>query len=127
MLRILGIVFLVLIIGFVAILAMGYFQSNTERGLARAFIERLSDKDIDGMKEMMAPELAASFPYDGFEEAIETAKPFTEISFSGFASDTGGTRVDGTATTADGCESPVNVSFANEMVIGFDVESLCYD
>lgn len=125
MFRILGIVFVVLIGIFVIAIVGGLFGSSAERDLAREFMNRVSVSDYAGMREMMHESLAVQFPDETLAEGLANVATYTEVTFSGFETNTSGTKVDGTAVTADGCESPVTFTFVNEVLMAFNIETVC--
>lgn len=107
-------------------IAIGSWSAEGERDLARTFMSHLNDRNFDAALAMMHPGLATQFPEDTLAQAVGNLAVYSDISFSGFETSTEtGTTVSGTATTADGCESPVTFTFVSEQMVSFNIETLC--
>ncbi|MEM9754815.1 MAG: hypothetical protein AAF914_02420 [Pseudomonadota bacterium] len=126
MLRWIGLGVLGVVVVFGLVLALAGFSAGGERDLARTFMGHLGDRNFDAALAMMHPDLASQFPGDTLARGVGDLAVYTDISFSGFeTSSERGTTVSGTATTANGCESPVTFSFVSDQLVAFNIETLC--
>ncbi|WP_186827026.1 hypothetical protein [Shimia ponticola] len=127
MLRALGIIFLVLIVLVGGGLIFGLSSSGTERDLARTFISHVSDRDFPSMRDMMHPELAKQFPIETLSRELGQVAVYDDVNFNGFNVGTNGTTINGSASTASGCTSPMTFTFRDDIIIAFTINPLCFD
>ena len=102
------------------------WSTSGERDLARSFIIQMSSGDAEGAYDLFHPQFKAGYSLEQFVEAIAGVKPYTEVSFNSVARSTDKpTEIKGTATTADECESAVELKFVDETIVAFDIQPLC--
>lgn len=111
----------------VVVLAIGavLMMTKGEREIARNFVIQLSSANPDSAREHMHEALAAQFPDGKLNEAMAGAQPYTEVSFSKVEASGGVTKLEGTASTADGCSSKLSFELVNGQITSFNVEPLC--
>lgn len=127
MLRVLGMIFLGLLVLIGGGLVLGLFSSGSERDLARTFVSHQSERDFPAMRAMMHPELAEQFPIETLSRELGTVAVYDTVNFNGFHVGTNGTTVNGSARTANGCTSPLTFTFRNEVIVAFTINPLCFD
>lgn len=121
--------FLKIILGIIVVVALGFtavmMMTSGEREIARSFLTQLSSSNPDSAREYMHEALAGQFPDGKLNEVMAGTRPYTDISFSKLEASGGVTKLEGTASTADGCSSKISFELVNDQITSFNVEPLC--
>lgn len=123
--------FLKIVAGLVVLGVLGFgavmYMTAGEREIARNFLTQLSSQDPDSARAFMHEELVKQFPDGRLAEAMAGARPYTDVSFASVEASGGVTRLEGTASTADGCSSKISFELVKDQITSFTVEPLCRD
>jgi hypothetical protein len=105
--------------------AIVMFVTSGDRTMAKQFVMDLSSGAHEQAASVMHEELLKEFPVERMQEAFQNVKPYTEVGFNSINASGGRTSLEGTATTADGCESIVSVVLLNDKIVSFNINPLC--
>jgi uncharacterized membrane protein affecting hemolysin expression len=122
--RIIYIVVGIAVLGAVAFGAV-MMVTSADRNLAKQFVVDLSSGAHEQATAVMHEELIKEFSLEKMQEAFQNVKPYAEVSFSSIKASGGRTSLEGVAKTADGCESIVEITLLNDLIVSFNISPLC--
>jgi hypothetical protein len=108
-----------------AAFAIVMFVTSADRTMAKQFVIDMSSGAHEQAASVMHEELLKEFPVERMLEAFANVKPYTEVGFNSINASGGRTNLEGTATTADGCESIVAITLLNDKIVSFNITPLC--
>jgi hypothetical protein len=121
--------FLKILLGIVVVIVVAVgaamFFTSGERETARQFVLQATNGNAAEAHGLMHDALQDQIPVDQLTEMFAGARPYTEVSFSGFEKGGGRTTLSGTASTADGCTSTADFELLGGQIISFDITPLC--
>ncbi len=95
------------------------------RGVARDFVLLATDGKGREANALLHSTLAAELPPQELAEMFRGAAPYTDVRFHQIEANPGGTSLQGTARTVDGCSSRVSIEVLDGRIIAFDITPLC--
>jgi hypothetical protein len=107
------------------VLAIVLMVTSADRKVAKQFVMDLTSGNTEAAIAAMHQELAKEFPPDALQAAVANAEPLIDVSFSSINASGGRTSLEGTATTATGCESVVSVTLLGDAIIAFNIAPMC--
>lgn len=121
--------FLKIILGLVVLgvvaFALVMFLTSGQRDTAKSFVMLSSTGDYPAARELLHVELQKDFTIARFEEAFAGVKPYIDVSFGSVETGASGTKMEGSASTADGCTSKVAIEVLDGRIISFNITPLC--
>jgi hypothetical protein len=108
-----------------AAFAIVMFVTSADREMAKKFVMDMSSGAHEQAAAAMHEELLKEFPITRMQEAFQSVEPYTEVSFNSINANGGRTSLEGTATTASGCESIVSITLLNDKIVSFNINPLC--
>ncbi len=114
------------VLGAIAFGVVMYMTSNT-REIARQFVIQASSGGAEDARMLMHDALIKQFPDGKMSEAMAGVRPYTEVSFGSVETSAGVTKLEGTATTADGCSSAISFELVKDQITAFNIAPLCRD
>ena len=95
------------------------------RDTGRQFALLNSTGDHVAANALLHEELARDFTPERLATAFQGARPYVKIRFTSVTADGSGTRLTGTARTADGCVSRLNYDILMGQILAFNIAPLC--
>lgn len=95
------------------------------RDTGRQFALLNSTGDHSTANALLHEELAREFTPERLAAAFQGARPYVQIRFTSVKADGSGTRLTGTARTADGCVSRLNYDILMGQILAFNIAPLC--
>lgn len=118
---IIGVIAVVAVLGYASIM---YF-SSAARSVARDFIMLSSTGNHQQAKAFLHQSLQTEENDQKIVAIFDGVYPYTEVSFSGVSMSGGSTSLEGTAKTANGCASSVEMEMIEEQITFFNISPLC--
>ncbi len=110
----------------VAVFALVMLLTSGERKLGKSFVTLASSGASSEARALLHPTLQEEFTLDRFQEVFGNVKPYTEVSFGSVEKNASGTSMSGSATTADGCATSVEIAVLAGQIIQFRMNPLCF-
>lgn len=124
-LKILGRIVLALVVLGAVIWAGVFWMTRDARETGRNFAIWNSSGDYARAHELLHEELAKQFTPEQLAESFAGTRPYVKVRFTSIEADGSGTKLTGTANTADGCTSRVNYDILAGKIIAFNITPLC--
>lgn len=115
------------VLAVIVVVAVGavFISTSDDREIAREFIVNVTSGSYEDAQTGMHQQLVTGFPIESMQEVFGNSQAYTEVNFSSLQSSGGQTTLVGTATTADGCSSQVDVELVSGQITSFTFTPLC--
>jgi len=124
-LKISAIVVGVLVVIGVTVYAGIMYASSGARSVARDFIMLSSSGQNDQANVMLHQSLQTDEAIQKVAAIFDGVAPYTDVSFASINMEGGSTSLAGTAETAGGCASKVEMELVENQIIFFNINPLC--